>query len=306
MKTDLLTLSALITQAIFKIPPVAHLQAVVQINDVTLQRHALQDVLQPLLPHVSETISQQTLDSFYEQEVQRILPQIDSSLFVAQWLLLQSDFHIIKQAYIQARTVGVSSYISTLELSTLRLYAMYEDRLQAVERDLHSIDDTFMFVNALDKVYLHSLLHIAQHSSHYSQSYVDALVYTYNTMTMLRLTQLGKSRPAIITSLLQRVGDYSTDALQNLPDGDVVGGVAKILQLPIERSSIHDIEHALYKKQIQALNMAIFSGGNEDRLLQYFGKLQFFLYDVQLILSGMALQMSPDMISTRLIDYDTL
>jgi 4-hydroxy-L-threonine phosphate dehydrogenase PdxA len=125
-------------------------------------------------------------------------------------------------------------------------------------------------------------------------------------MTMLRLTQLGKSRTVIAASLLSQVGDYSLETLKNLPDGDVIGDVAQLLQLPLEKTSIHDIERHLYHQQVRALNHAIFSGGNEDRLMQYFGKLQFFLYDVKLLLSGMALNMSNEMIQSRLIDYDLL
>jgi hypothetical protein len=303
--TDLSTLGTTYTYYLYKIPSFEHFQQLRKDGALAIA-DALLPVITPVFRDEHVELNEKYFDTYYSRAVAQVLKTIDADSFAYKYLALTRDFQVIRQLYIRRRAEAAAEYASAVkqEIGQLLVPELYMTRLAKEEQHLHNVEDTFEFVNHIDYVYLNVLIDIAEPENTFIHTFVKSKLEMYNVMTVLRLTQMGRAYERIVNLLIDTPHFYSAGILKRLKAGDMLAEVGGLLGLDPKNISVTAIETFLMEKQIRSANQAMFFGVGQERVLQYFTKLHFFIYDIKLILAAHALELPAEQVDERILNYD--
>lgn len=309
MANDIATIAARLLTALYQIPASADLKKALE-SDVF--RYDPVAALAPLFPFMSGTITVEGLDSYYREKLDQVLHDAkgDNPFFL--YLGLGRDFQLLKQQYLRYRAEHVSEYAKNFEqeqASAVLVLQKFFPQLRAAEPALHSIADSFEFVNEIDRLYLSLLGDVAAAANNdYITAVVKQKMYNYHQLMVLRMTQLGKSPEAIarqgITAHALGVMPPSLDRFSS--GHDIVSEIGQSLNIPSADITVTAIETALFNRELRAVNQAAFTGVSGERLIQYFERLQHCLRNVKVALAAQAMGLVANQITPRLVMYDVL
>lgn len=304
MTKDFATLGAGYSYQLFQMPSFHDLEQFVTNSSFAEQ---LPLFVQSVFPGTTVKPEESFFDEYYASFINERIQQFDPNSFIYKYIALTHDFRIIKNAYLQAKAEGKDSYLQAVKenkLPSLFLFDSYSSQLEKEEKNLHAVENTAEFINILDRLYLMNICEFAGKENEYVKGIVSAKIEAYNVMSVLRLTQLGRTRERIMDVLIDRPEMYSLGKIRNLAFGDVVTEVGQLLGIPVENISVTEIETYLLHKEVRAVNHAMFFGVGEERVIQYFEKFRFFISNIKLALAAQALNMEPQKMQSRLINYD--
>lgn len=304
MSNDTSTIAAGLLRELYKIPSYIEFKKLIEAG--TFQQNP-EILLNALFSGEAVAATPAALDDRYRAQLDMILKQVGEESVIYQYLALGEDFRVVKQKYLGYRALGVSSFYEELKKDTtvsLRMFSFYEDVVAKTEPLLHKIEDTFEFVSRIDSMYLQALARIAEGADEYIQDIVRVKIENYHYMTVLRLTQLGKSREIIESLFVPVEGLVSTYGVEHLTYQDVVTEVGLLVGLKPEQISVTAIETHLLNKEIATVNKATFTGVGGERIIQYFEQLRYFIADVKVVLTAHAMNLPAADVLSRLVAYD--
>lgn len=306
MANDISTIAARLLKSLYSIPSYESVKQAIESGSLI---HTPEATIKNLFPAIDGAIDGNNLDRFYEIELERVLNDSKGENVVYRYLGFTADFRIIKQLYLKYRAASISGYAKTLETedaSKLRLLPEYITLLKNSEKIFHEVDDTFEFVNRIDGLYLQALAEVAVESNNeYVKRVVKQKIDNYHLMTVLRMTQLGKS-PEVIQNLFITVHELGVmpQTLDKMQAHDVVTQIGTQVGLAPADISVTAIETRLNNKEIGVINQATFEGVSGERIIQYFERLKYCIADIKVALAAHAMDLPAEEVLKRCVNYE--
>ncbi len=270
----------------------------------------LRGFLEEHLGAMSEETDLGAMNTYYDQEIDRLLQLLPEECAARNYLALEKDFAEVKRIFLsykeQDKSLSEVQFASALNEMSSRIVFKLEFRHHLLNRQgaMCRAEDIFSLIAYIEESFLTILYDKLQDKSEFYLNLVKARINTYTFMTAIKRMERGQAKEHILDHTLPLQGVPAIIALKSFTFGDLVGEIGTHLTIAPNEISVSRIETELLNREIQTINNATYLGMGDERVIQYTAHLYYFLSNLKLGYFQKVFQGNEQETNSRMINYN--